>query len=85
NHFLSGHVSPFLTRPFFALQRCVTLTDNCAVMQHCTQIKFVSFFFPTNRAFFQWYLITCAFFILLCYKQKKTDNSEKKLYFWLNY
>ncbi|CAI9584351.1 unnamed protein product, partial [Staurois parvus] len=38
-------------------------------MQHCTHIKFTSFF-PTNRAFFRWYLIACAFLIFCAIKKK---------------
>ncbi|CAI9581563.1 unnamed protein product, partial [Staurois parvus] len=53
---------PILTRPLFVIRRCVTLTDNCAVMQCSTQMKFTSFF-PTNAAFFQWYLIASAYFL----------------------
>ena len=35
-------------------------------------------FFPTNRAFFWWYLIISAIFYFLRYKQKKTENFRKK-------
>ncbi|CAI9569751.1 unnamed protein product [Staurois parvus] len=54
--------SPFLPRPISSFQRCHTLNDNCAVMQHCTHMKFLSFF-VTDRALFWWYLITSGFLI----------------------
>ncbi|CAI9566675.1 unnamed protein product, partial [Staurois parvus] len=41
---LQGTYTPFLSRPIFSFQRCHTLNDNCAVMQHCTHMKFLSFF-----------------------------------------
>ncbi|CAI9620748.1 unnamed protein product, partial [Staurois parvus] len=53
--------TPFLPRPISSFQRCHTLSDNCAVMQHCTHMKFLSFF--CDRAFFWWYLITSGIFI----------------------
>ncbi|CAI9591298.1 unnamed protein product, partial [Staurois parvus] len=58
---LPEDLPPLMTRPLFATRRCTNSTDNCAVMQCCTQTKFMSFF-HTNRAFFWWYLITCALF-----------------------
>ncbi|CAI9581676.1 unnamed protein product, partial [Staurois parvus] len=36
--------TPFQFRPIFSFQRCRTLNDNCAVMQHCTHMKFFAFF-----------------------------------------
>ena len=33
-------------RPIFSFQHCRTLNDNCAVVLHCTQTIFLSFFFP---------------------------------------
>ncbi|CAI9568287.1 unnamed protein product, partial [Staurois parvus] len=41
---LQGIYTPFLPRPIFSFQCCCTLNDNCAVMQHCTHMKFLSFF-----------------------------------------
>ncbi|CAI9577324.1 unnamed protein product, partial [Staurois parvus] len=41
---LQRNYPPFLTRPFFAIRRCVILIDNYAVMQRCTQMKLTSFF-----------------------------------------
>ncbi|CAI9577683.1 unnamed protein product, partial [Staurois parvus] len=59
---LPGTYTPFLPRPIESFQRCRTLSDNYAVMQHCTHMKFLSFF-VTDRALFWWYLITSGFFI----------------------
>ncbi|CAI9561271.1 unnamed protein product, partial [Staurois parvus] len=59
---LQGTYTPFLPRPTSSFQRCQTLNDNCAVMQHCTHINFYHFF-ETDRAFFWWYLITSGIFI----------------------
>ncbi|CAI9605405.1 unnamed protein product, partial [Staurois parvus] len=41
---LQGTFTPFLPRPISSFQRCCTLSDNCAVMQHCTHMTFLSFF-----------------------------------------
>ncbi|CAI9604055.1 unnamed protein product [Staurois parvus] len=41
---LQGTYTPFLSRPISSFQRCHTLNDNCAVMQHCTHMKVLSFF-----------------------------------------
>ncbi|CAI9587509.1 unnamed protein product, partial [Staurois parvus] len=30
-----------LPRPISSFQRCCILNDNCAVMQHCTHMKFL--------------------------------------------
>ncbi|CAI9562326.1 unnamed protein product, partial [Staurois parvus] len=73
---------PFLTRPFFAIQRCITLTDNCAVMQCCTQIKFV--IFSPQIVFFWWYFAR-VFLIFCAMKKKKTDNFEKKKTIFLTF
>ncbi|CAI9592543.1 unnamed protein product, partial [Staurois parvus] len=48
---LQGTSTPFLPRPISSFQRCHTLNDNCAVMQHCTHMKFLSFFFETELSF----------------------------------
>lgn len=37
---IKGTFTPFPTGPFFSIQRCCTMNDNCAVMPHCTQIHF---------------------------------------------
>lgn len=34
---------PFMTRPFFSEQHCITLTDNCMVVRRCSQIQFHAF------------------------------------------
>ncbi|CAI9605081.1 unnamed protein product, partial [Staurois parvus] len=60
---LPGTYTPFLSRPIFSFQRCHTLNDNCAVMQHCTHMKFLSFFFHTNLAVLWWYLLAARGFI----------------------
>ncbi|CAI9558546.1 unnamed protein product, partial [Staurois parvus] len=41
---LQGTYTPFLPRPISISQHCHTLNDNCAVMQHCTHMKFLAFF-----------------------------------------
>ncbi|CAI9573711.1 unnamed protein product, partial [Staurois parvus] len=41
---LPGTYTPFFTRPILSFQRCLTLNDNCAVMQDCTHMTFLSFF-----------------------------------------
>ncbi|CAI9622455.1 unnamed protein product, partial [Staurois parvus] len=41
---LQGTYTPFLPRPISSFQRCGTLNDNCAVMQHCTHMKFFIIF-----------------------------------------
>ncbi|CAI9585966.1 unnamed protein product [Staurois parvus] len=42
---------PLMTRPPFAIRRCTISTDNCAVMQCCTQTKFMSFFTQIELSF----------------------------------
>ncbi|CAI9583453.1 unnamed protein product, partial [Staurois parvus] len=36
---LLGTYTLFLPRPISSFQRCHTLNDSCAVMQHCTNMK----------------------------------------------
>lgn len=36
--------TPYMTGALFAIQHFATLTGNCSVMQHCTQMTFLSFF-----------------------------------------
>ncbi|CAI9549224.1 unnamed protein product [Staurois parvus] len=43
NHFNTGQFYTFLPRPVFRFQRSHILNDNCAVIQHCTQTKILSF------------------------------------------
>lgn len=75
--------TPFTTRPYFAIQRCVALTNDCEVMQHNTQMKFTSLSFLLV-------LFDPYFFLIFYYMNKKIAGMKilKKIpvyifYFWL--
>ncbi|CAI9576959.1 unnamed protein product, partial [Staurois parvus] len=42
---LQGTYTPFLPRTISCFQHCHILNDNCAVIQHCTHMTFLSFFY----------------------------------------
>ncbi|CAI9563106.1 unnamed protein product, partial [Staurois parvus] len=44
--------TPFLSRLIFNFQCYHTLNDNCAVMQHCTHMNFLAFFFRQIKLYF---------------------------------
>ncbi|CAI9620922.1 unnamed protein product, partial [Staurois parvus] len=48
---LQGTYTPFLPRPISSFHHYRTLSDNCAVMQHCTHIKCLSFFLQIELSF----------------------------------
>ena len=70
-----------MTRPYFAIRHCVTLTDNCAVVRRCTQTKLTSFFSHKQSFLLVVFDHPCDFLIAR-YKQKKSDNFEKKTKFF---
>ena len=73
--------TPLMTRPLFVIWHCVTLTDNCAAVRRCTQIKLTSFF-SHKQSFLLVVFDHLCDFLIARYKQKNSNNFEKKTKFF---
>ncbi|PIO36604.1 hypothetical protein AB205_0194250 [Aquarana catesbeiana] len=81
-HFNTGHFYPLPAQTNFQLS-ALSHSDNYSVMLHCNPYKFLSFFFTQIELSFGG---NCHWiFYFLRYKQKKSENLEKKKTFFFSY